>query len=94
MRRAPNGLVLVPSDNDEDIFVAVRVENEKRGTRFGLVARIGGEGFTDLRRIAGSFPERPCTMCKNSPARTTSGNATVSRAVALEDAPAAPAPTA
>jgi hypothetical protein len=26
VRRAPNGLVLVPSDNDEDIFVAVRVE--------------------------------------------------------------------
>jgi hypothetical protein len=26
VRRAPNGLVLVPSDNDEDIFVAVKVE--------------------------------------------------------------------
>jgi hypothetical protein len=31
VRRAPNGLVLVPSDNDEDIFVAVRVETTKRG---------------------------------------------------------------
>jgi hypothetical protein len=30
VRRAPNGLVLVPSDNDEDIFVAVRVEKTKR----------------------------------------------------------------
>ena len=29
MRRAPNGLVLVPSDNDEEIFVAVRVETPK-----------------------------------------------------------------
>ena len=26
VRRAPNGLVLVPADNDEDIFVAVEVE--------------------------------------------------------------------
>jgi hypothetical protein len=33
VRRAPNGLVLVPSDNDEDIFVAVRVERKKRGAR-------------------------------------------------------------
>jgi hypothetical protein len=31
VRRSPNGLVLVPSDNDEDIFVAVRVETTKRG---------------------------------------------------------------
>jgi hypothetical protein len=30
VRRAPNGLVLVPPDNDEDIFVAVRVERSKR----------------------------------------------------------------
>jgi hypothetical protein len=30
VRRAPNGLVLVPSDNDEDIFVAVSVETTKR----------------------------------------------------------------
>jgi hypothetical protein len=33
VRRAPNGLVLVPSDNDEDVFVAVRVEPTKRGAR-------------------------------------------------------------
>jgi hypothetical protein len=33
VRRGPNGLVLVPSDNDEDIFVAVRVERENRGAR-------------------------------------------------------------
>jgi hypothetical protein len=30
VRRAPNGLVLVSSDNDEDIFVAVKVEKAKR----------------------------------------------------------------
>jgi hypothetical protein len=29
VRRAPNGLVLVPSDNDEDVFVAVKVEKTK-----------------------------------------------------------------
>jgi hypothetical protein len=29
VRRAPNGLVLVPSDSDEDIFVAVKVEKAK-----------------------------------------------------------------
>jgi hypothetical protein len=31
VRRAPNGLVLVPSDGDEDIFVAVRVETTEGG---------------------------------------------------------------
>src|SRR5262249_55852360 len=31
VRRAPNGLVLVPADNDEDIFVAVEVEATKHG---------------------------------------------------------------
>ena len=30
VRRAPGGLVLVPLDNDEDIFVGVRVEITKR----------------------------------------------------------------
>ena len=29
VRRAPNGFVLIPSDNPEDIFVAVRVERTK-----------------------------------------------------------------
>jgi hypothetical protein len=33
VRRGPKGLVLVPSDNDDDIFVAVRVERENRGAR-------------------------------------------------------------
>ncbi len=33
VRRAPNGLVLVPSDNDEDIFVAVRVDRITKGAR-------------------------------------------------------------
>jgi hypothetical protein len=33
VRRALNGLVLVPSDFDEDIFVAVRVERTKRRAR-------------------------------------------------------------
>ena len=30
IRRSPSGLVLVPSDDGEDIFVAVRVETTKR----------------------------------------------------------------
>src|SRR5262245_2930517 len=30
VRRAPNGLVLLPSDSDEDVFVAVSVEKTKR----------------------------------------------------------------
>jgi len=34
VRRAPNGLVLVPADNDEDIFVAVEVEATKGGVCF------------------------------------------------------------
>jgi hypothetical protein len=33
VRRAPNGLALVATDNDEDIFVAVRVEPTKREAR-------------------------------------------------------------
>jgi hypothetical protein len=33
VRRAPNGLALVPSDSDENIFVAVRVERAKRQGR-------------------------------------------------------------
>jgi hypothetical protein len=33
VRRTPNGLVLVASDSDEDIFVAVRVEPTKRAAR-------------------------------------------------------------
>jgi hypothetical protein len=34
VRRAPNGLVLVPSDNDEDIFVAVKHERTKEVAYF------------------------------------------------------------
>jgi hypothetical protein len=33
VRRAPNGLVLVPSDSNEEIFVAVRVWKTKREAR-------------------------------------------------------------
>jgi hypothetical protein len=33
VRRSPNGLMLVPSDYDEDIFVAVKVDTTKRGAR-------------------------------------------------------------
>src|SRR5262249_22646836 len=33
VRRAPNGLALVPSDNDEDIFVGVRVDKNKRAAQ-------------------------------------------------------------
>jgi hypothetical protein len=43
VRRAPNGLVLVPSDSDEDIFVGVVVEKENR--RAGVLGWIrGSEG--------------------------------------------------
>jgi hypothetical protein len=34
VRRAPNGLVLVPSDSDEEIFVAVRTDATKREACF------------------------------------------------------------
>jgi hypothetical protein len=43
VRCAPNGLVLVPSDCDEDIFVAVRVEARKRAA-FVLGWLRGSEG--------------------------------------------------
>ena len=33
VRRALNGLVLLPADSDEDIFVAVRVKGTKRAAR-------------------------------------------------------------
>jgi hypothetical protein len=43
VRRAPNGLVLVPSDNDEDISVATGVEgpNERRTFWIGCTDRRG-----------------------------------------------------
>jgi hypothetical protein len=47
VRRAPNGLVLVPSDNDEDIFVAVRVE-----TKNGIACVLGW-----LRGSEGKLPQ-------------------------------------
>jgi hypothetical protein len=43
VRRAPNGLVLVASDNDEDIFVAVKVEMTKRKAA-ALGWLLGSEG--------------------------------------------------
>ena len=43
VRRAPNGLVLVPSDSDDDIFVAVRVEPTKTAARV-LGWLLGSEG--------------------------------------------------
>jgi hypothetical protein len=71
VRRAPNGLVLVPSDNDEDIFVAVKRETTKP-TKGGL-AYCSWVGCVDrrvsfpnaIRTIAGSFPQRPCTIWKS-----------------------------
>jgi hypothetical protein len=43
VRRAPNGLVLVPSDSDEEIFVAVRVHaNKEEALVLGWVR--GSEG--------------------------------------------------
>jgi hypothetical protein len=47
VRRTPNGLVLVPSDSDEDIFVAVSVEITKR------LARVRGW----LRGSEGKLPQ-------------------------------------
>ena len=43
VRRAVNGLVLVPSDNDEDIFIAVKVETTKRQASI-LGWLLGSEG--------------------------------------------------
>jgi hypothetical protein len=34
VRRAQNGLVLVPSDGDQEIFVAVKIDSNKRGAEF------------------------------------------------------------
>jgi hypothetical protein len=43
VRRAPNGLVLLPSDSDEDVFVAIRVERmNRRGCVLGWLR--GSEG--------------------------------------------------
>jgi hypothetical protein len=43
VRRAASGLVLVPSDNDDDIFVAVKVETSKRQANV-LGWLLGSEG--------------------------------------------------
>jgi hypothetical protein len=43
VRRATSGLVLVPSDNDDDIFVAVKVEITKRQANI-LGWLLGSEG--------------------------------------------------
>jgi hypothetical protein len=47
VRRAPNGLVLIPSDSDEDIFVAVKVE----------ITKSGASVLGWLRGSEGKFPE-------------------------------------
>jgi hypothetical protein len=67
MRRAPNGLVLVPSDNDEDIFVAVRVETTKREA--GVLGWLrGSEGKVSqvLEELPGHSP-RGLARCGKTP---------------------------
>ena len=80
VRRAPNGLVLVPSDNDEDIFVAVRAETTKeRGLRPGLVAWIGGEAFTVLsEELLGHSPRGLAPRSGRAPRQGAApGNASI-----------------
>ena len=75
MRRAPNGLVLVPSDNDEDIFVAVRVETTKREACVLGWLR-GSEGKLPQFYQKNCWvipPEALHTIWKSSPARSGSG---------------------
>jgi hypothetical protein len=52
VRRAPNGLVLVPSDNDEDIFVAVKRETTKTTKGGACVLLLGW-----LRGSEGKLPQ-------------------------------------
>jgi hypothetical protein len=71
VRRAPNGLVLVPSDSDDDIFVAVATQKERQTFWDGCADR-KGSSHSSIRRIAGSFPRKPCTIWKSSPAKKDS----------------------
>jgi len=52
VRRAPNGLVLVPSDNDEDIFVAGKHETTKPTKGGACVLLLGW-----LRGSEGKLPQ-------------------------------------
>jgi hypothetical protein len=59
VRRAQDGLVLVPSDGDEEILVGVKVEkNKKGGLGPGLVARIGREDSALLPEELLGHPSR------------------------------------
>jgi hypothetical protein len=76
VRRAPNGLVLLASDSDEDIFVAVRAGNERMVLRAGLVARSGGEASTVLSEKLVGHSARGLTPSGNAPRPGTApGNA-------------------
>jgi hypothetical protein len=60
-------------------------ENKKRGTRFGLVARIGGEGFTVLSKELLGDSSRSLARYGKAPRKEEApDNATISRAVALK----------
>src|SRR6516165_8248740 len=73
VRRAPNGLVLVPSDSDADIFVAVRVEPTKRGARvLGWLRGSEGKLSHFYQENCWVIPSKPCTIWKSSPARSGS----------------------
>jgi hypothetical protein len=52
VRRAPNGLLLVPSDSDDDIFVAAKVMVEKDGSGGAQCALLGW-----LRGSEGKLPQ-------------------------------------
>jgi hypothetical protein len=85
VRRAPNGLVLVPSDSEEDIFVAVRVERTKRkAVALGWLR--GSEGKVSQfyqKELLGHSPRGLARHGRTPRQRTAPGNATISRAAAL-----------
>jgi hypothetical protein len=74
VRRAPNGLVLVASDSDEDIFVAVWVERTT-GKCCVLGWLRGSEGkFSKFyqKNCCWVSPRKLCTIWKSSPAKKSS----------------------
>ena len=67
VRRAQKGLVLVPSDSDEEIFVAVRVvQNKKKPRSWVGCADRKGRFRPSTRRIVGSFPQKRCIVSRTS----------------------------
>jgi hypothetical protein len=74
VRRASNGLALVPSDSDEDIFVGVAVDKDmRRAAILGWMRGSEGKLPSSIKAVVGSFPRRPCTILKSSRARNGCG---------------------